>query len=242
MGDFWHRPLNWIFTAAGTLLVATVAFVVFQPVQVIPRIAYGPTYNLVDQYGEPITEASLAGNIVLFGFGYTSDPTDRLDRTMADMHAFEQAVAGADLEGSVKLGLILYDHVRDTLEKRQSFAVEQGLDANWLLIGGDPVALKQTVGQGFGIYYEAVPMIDLVENEPALAEANFTFSPDDVGYLQAERFVLIDERNIIRAEYRMPLDVEMALRDVRYIIREKNATGAGKALNEAAHLFLCYPQ
>jgi len=242
MGDFWHRPLNWIFIGAGILLVATVVFVVFQPVQVIPRIAYGPDYNLVDQYGQPITEESLAGNIVLFGFGYTSDPTDRLDRTLGDMRAFEQAIASSDLDGGVKFGLILYDDVRDTIERRQSFAAEQDLDTSWLLIGGDPVALKQTVGQGFGIYYEAIPMADLVENEPQLVEADLAFSSDDIGYLQAERFVLIDERNIIRAEYRMPLDLEMALRDVRYIIREKNSTGAAKALNEAAHLFLCYPQ
>lgn len=242
MGDFWRRPLNWIFIIAGLLLAATVGFVVFQPVQVIPRIAYGPEYLLVDQNGEPITEESLAGNIVLFGFGYTSDPTDRLDRTLADMQDFEEAIAEADVEGSVKLGLILYDDQRDTLERRQAFATERKLGANWLLIGGDATALKQTVGQGFGIYFEAVPMSELAQSEPQLAEEGVTFSPEEVGYVQAERFILIDERNIIRAEYRMPLDIEMAVRDVRYIIREKNSNGAAKALNEAAHLFLCYPQ
>jgi hypothetical protein len=53
--------------------------------------------------------------------------------------------------------------------------------------------------------------------------------------------VLVDDLNVIRAEYRAPLDLERLMRDIRLIIREKDSAGAERALNEAAHLFLCYP-
>jgi protein SCO1/2 len=235
MGGFFSKPLNWLFALAGLLLAATTAFVVFKPIRVVPRLAYGPAYQLIDQNGEPFTDAMLYGKVVLYGFGYTNDPTGGLDQTVADMRQFWQMVEAEGLGDQVMMVLILFDDQRDTPEQRVAFADEHDLDLeNWVLLGGDAPTLKRVIGQGFGVYYEQVPLADLLDDPSVPAEA--------YGYLQAQRTILVDERNIIRAEYRSPLNLERALRDVRLIIREKNSTGAARALNEAAHLFMCYPQ
>jgi protein SCO1/2 len=235
MGGFFGKPLNWLFIFAGSLLAATTAFVVFKPVRVVPRIAYGPAYQLIDQNGEPFTDAMLRGQVVLYGFGYISDPTGGLDQTVDDMRRFWQMVEAEGLRDQVTMVLILFDDQRDTPEQRAAFAREHHLDPeSWILLGGDAPTLKRVIGQGFGVYYERVPLSDLLGDSAVPAEA--------YGYLQAQRTILVDERNLIRAEYRSPLDLELAMRDVRLIIREKNSTGAARALNEAAHLFMCYPK
>jgi protein SCO1/2 len=246
MGEFLHKPFNLALVGLGLLVAAMTAFVVFQPVQVIPRLAYGPEFELDDQTGSPVTDKGLEGNILLYGFGYTSDPTVTIEETLADMNAFQAAVAAADFETEVSLALILFDDRRDTSERRRAFAEAHRLDlSNWYLLGGEERALKDVIGLGFGVYYEAVPLPDLLENQVERLSEQPAFAPEvgSYGYLQAQRYVLVDERNFIRAEYKgAPLDLELAMRDIEYIIREKNSTGAARALNEAAHLFLCYPQ
>ena len=235
MGDLFSKPLNWLFAFVGLLLAAMIFFVVFQPVKVVPRLAYGPAYQLVDQNGAPFTDAMLYGKVVLYGFGYSSDPTGGLDQTIADMRQLQQAAEAEGMGDQVMLVLILFDDQRDTPQQRVALAQEHGLDPErWVLLGGDAPTLKQVIGQGFGVYYERVPLSDLLDDPSAPTEA--------YGYLQAQRTILVDERNIIRAEYRSPLNLERAMRDVRLIIKEKNSTGAARALNEAAHLFMCYPK
>ncbi len=238
MLDWVRKPMTWFLAPVGLLLLATMSFAIFQPVKVVPRIAAGPSYTLTDQTGQPFTDQSYAGKIVLYGFGYTSDPTGVLDQTLADMQQF-QAEARAQEPGSeVALALVLFDDQRDTTKRRRRFAAERGLDlSNWALLGGDADSLKRMIGQGLGIYYEQVPLGDA----PGLEGQSAAQSGEGYGYLQAERYVLVDDLNVIRAEYRSPLDMERLMRDVRLIIREKNSSGAERALNEAAHLFLCYP-
>jgi protein SCO1/2 len=215
----------------------TTAFVVFRPVQVVPRIAAGPDYQLIDQRGEAVGSQKLAGSIVLYGFGYTYDATGGIEQTIEDMRAFQ--AQAASIEAPIQITLILFDDVRDTVTRRQEFAAFHQLDlATWLLLSGPPDELKRTIGQGFGVYYEAVPLEDL----PDAASLLSTDGINEYGYLQAERYVLVDTANIIRAEYRPPFPMDTAIRDVNLIIREKNSTGAQHTLNEAAHLFLCYPK
>jgi protein SCO1/2 len=215
----------------------TTAFVVFRPVQVVPRIAAGPEYRLSDQNGEVVGSKQLAGSIVLYGFGYTYDPTGGIDQTVEDMRAFQAQVVSS--ESPIRIALILFDDVRDTAPRRQEFAESHALDLTvWLLLSGPSDELKRTIGQGFGIYYEAVPIEDLPGADSLSPES----ASNEYGYLQAERYVLVDAANLIRAEYRPPLPLDTAIRDVNLIIREQNSTGAQHTLNEAAHLFLCYPR
>lgn len=243
MPKLFSSPLGWLFTGLGVLIVAMTAFVVFQPVKVVPRLGEGPDYALVDQQGAPVTPARMEGKFVLLGFGYLHDPTGALEETVADLRRVEAALAGDELAEDVVLALVLFDPARDTLEARQAFAAAQGLTGDqWLVVSGEEASLKRMIGQGFGIYYEPVPMADLIARQPELADRlEGPPADEDYGYLQAERLMLVDERNLIRGEYRMPLDVETALRDLRLMDRERNSSGASRAVNEAAHLFLCYP-
>ena len=236
MGRSWSRPTTWLFVPLGLMAGLTTAFVVFRPIQVVPRIATGPNYQLVDQNGETVGPQELSGNLVLYGFGYTSDLTGGIDQTLSDMRAFQAQVSS--IESPVSLVLILFDDARDTVEQRQEFAAAHHLDlTNWRLLGGSAEELKLTIGQGFGIYYEAVPL-DTLPVSVSIPQPE----GDEYGYLQAERYVLVDAANIIRSEYRPPLNMETAIRDANLIIREQNSTGARHTLNEAAHLFLCYPK
>jgi protein SCO1/2 len=233
----FSRPAAWAAIPVGLLLGATAAFALFQPVKVVPRVALGPTFELADQEGQPFTDQTYAGRITLYGFGYLADPTGALDQTLGDMQAFQGRARADGLAGDTALALILFDERRDTVAARQALALERGLDLdNWSLVSGGAQTLKRVIGQGFGIYYEAVPLADLPGGPYGADRAG------EYGYLQAQRYVLIDERNLIRAEYRAPLDLEIVMRDVRLILRERDSVGAARTLNEAAHLFLCYPK
>ncbi len=229
--------LNWFIVPLAGLLGLVAAFAIFRPVKVVPRIAAGPEYRLEDQQGQPFTQEEAGGRLALYGFGYSADPTPAFQQTLADMRAFEHAVS-AQVPDLI-LVLILFDDRRDTADRRAALAEAEGLDpTHWVLLGGDAENLKRTIGQGFGVYYEAVPLADLdIERQPKL-----TADAQDYGYLQAQRYILVDGNNIIRAEYRAPLDIERTQRDIRLIVREANSTGVARTLNEAAHLFMCYPE
>jgi len=237
VSGFLSRPASWAAIPLGLLLGMTAAFAIFQPVKVVPRIALGPTFELVDQNGYPFTDQTYTGRVTLYGFGYLSDPTGTLEQTLSDMQAFQSRARAEGLAGETALALILFDERQDTVTARKAFAQEHGLVLeNWSLVSGDAQTLKRVIGQGFGVYYEAVPLADLPGGP---YEGRGT---DDYGYLQAQRYVLVDERNLIRTEYRSPLDLDLILRDVRLILRERDSVGAARALNEAAHLFMCYPR
>lgn len=227
----------------GLLIAAMTAFVVFQPVTVVPRMNLGPEYDLVDQHGDMVGTVELSGKMVLWGFGYSNDLTGAIDETIGEMLDAQRALEVEGMDYSIQFALILYDEQRDTVEQRLLFANEQGLEErDWLVLGGEADTLKRIIGQGFGIYYEAIPLDELIANEPELAMVfDENTDVEGYGYLQAYRYVLIDENNIVRAEYRAPLDIEMVVRDAGLIIREAESKGASRALNEAAHLFLCYP-
>lgn len=237
MANFFARPLGWVFGLLGLMIGLVAAFAIFKPVQVMPRMAAGPEYTLINQEGSSISERTFAGRITLYGFGYTYDPTGALEQTLSDMQMFQARMDAEELGPEVSLALILFDDERDTPERLHALSAEHQLDlSNWTLLSGDADTLKRTIGQGFGVYYEAVPISDLPH-----IDAQGIASAEGYGYLQAQRYILVDDVNIIRAEYRTPLDLDRALRDIRLIIREKYSTGASRTLNEAAHLFLCYP-
>ncbi len=242
MAAFFTKPLGWLFGGLGLLVAAMTAFAVFQPVKVVPRLADAPQMRLTDQRGQPVSNETLAGQIVLFGFGTSYDPTGALDETLAEMEGFRARAEAEGLGEDVRLALILFDDQRDTVERRRQLAAERGLGDGWLLLGGEADELKRVIGQGFGVYYEAVPLADLLDSQPGLAaQLDGPPAPGETAFLQAQRYVLVDERSIIRAEYRAPLNLDLLLRDVRLIARERASTGAGRVVNEAAHLFLCYP-
>ena len=59
---------------AAIVFLAVGAFVVFQPVQVLPRVRLAPGFTLTDQSGERLTSEDLRGKFVLYSLTYTSCP------------------------------------------------------------------------------------------------------------------------------------------------------------------------
>ncbi|MCC6906132.1 MAG: SCO family protein [Anaerolineae bacterium] len=237
MAAFFRNPFNIGMAIAIALVAALTAFAVFKPVKVVPRIADAPDYTLVDAHGQPFTSTQALGRISLYGFGYTSDPTGVLDTTLGMMQSAHEAARAAGY--NIRLVLILFDTERDTPERLQAFAAERGLDpAVWVLLTGDAVTLKQTIGQGFGVYYESVPLSEIL-TAPSVSDE--VALQDSYGFIQAERYMLVDDHHILRAEYRPETSIEIVVRDLNLIVREQNSKGVSRAVNEAAHLFLCYP-
>lgn len=230
-------PTRLIIGFFAAIFAAVLAFAIFQPVKVVPRRAFGPEYVLQALDGTSFTQDHVAGSLVLYGFGYTHDPTGYTESVIDAMESYREAALAVQPDFPLKLALVLFDAQRDTLEARRAYAEAHGLtDPEWVVLGGDAEALKWMIGYGFGLYYEPVPLAELLDEPPADGP------PEEYGYLQAERLVLVDWANIVRAEYRLPLDPAITLRDVRLLERERTSSGAARAVNEAAHLLMCYPK
>ena len=71
------------------LVVGAIAFKVFQPVQVVPRIRLSPGFSLIDQDGQRLTNEDLRGRFVLYNFSYTRcpQPCANLDETMIEIQS-----------------------------------------------------------------------------------------------------------------------------------------------------------
>ncbi len=208
----------------GTVFVAVVAFKVFQPVQVLPRVRLGPGFILVDQNGQQLTNEDLRGKVVLYAFLYTRCP--------GDCYGIVPTLQRAQAEGPAIMGDIPFrivaislDPAHDTPEVLRAYARQVGADpAVWTFATHpDPKRLKLIVGAGFGEYYEPQP------------DGSVRFDP---------RYILIDGWGIVRGEYKyetLASTEERILRHLGVLAEEiRNSQGSAKLAYEAAHFFLCY--
>jgi protein SCO1/2 len=94
----------------------------------------------------------------------------------------------------------------------------------WKIVTGDAGRVKNLVGGGFEVYYDAANV------QP---DGTFAFEPD---------FILVDGSGILRARYRTEtLDPETAARHFELVAREvRDSDGPARLAYEAAHLFVCY--
>ena len=86
------RKLAWWIGIPGALLVlAVMAFAIFEPIQVLPRVRLSPGYLLADQQGESFTSEDVRGDIVLYTFRYSGCGEDcaGLDETMTEVREYE---------------------------------------------------------------------------------------------------------------------------------------------------------
>ena len=214
-----------IYGVLALLVVGAIAFKVFQPVQVVPRIRIAPGFSLTNQDGERLTNEDLRGNFVLYNFIYTDcpEPCNNLNQTMLEI---QDRIGEVELGGiPVKFVTISFDPENDTPEALAAYAELQGADPQkWnFATTNDPVLLKTIIGGGFEAYYN--------QKE----DGTFTFDP---------KFVLVDGWGIIRGEYRyqtMASDADRILRHMGVLAEEvRNSQGAATLAYEAAHYFLCY--
>lgn len=112
-----------------------------------------PAFELIDQNGEPFTNADLAGTIHITGFFFTSCPSlcptlmrqmKKLEEKMTIQEPYEKY--GYDL----RLLAISVDPETDTPERLRATMQEYDLDPlRWTMLTGDPEVVRQVVVGGF---------------------------------------------------------------------------------------------
>jgi protein SCO1/2 len=216
--------LWWLYAAIGLLVLSALAFAIFRPVLVLPRIGLAPGFALTAADGSRLTSEDLRGQLVLYNFTYTNCAGNCPD-TGPVMGDVQSRLSEVETYGiPVTLVTVAFDPERDTPTALQAYAEGLGADqSGWHFVTGAVDRLKWIVGGGFGIYYARRD------------DGTFTFDP---------ALMLVDGAGILRAEYRTATpEVDRILRDIGLVAEEATkGEGASRVAYEAAHLFLCYPR
>lgn len=219
-----HRVLWGVYALIGVFVVSALAFALFRPILVLPRISLAPGFSLQDETGQRFTSEDLRGQIILYNFTYLHCAPPCPETTNV-MQGVWTRLAEVDTVGiPVTLVTVSFDPQRDTPAQLRKYAVPlRGTNDNWRFLTGTADRLKWMIGGGFGVYYDA------------REDGTFVFDP---------AFMLVDGAGILRAEYRTATpEVDRILRDIGLVAEEaNNSKGANRAAYEAAHLFLCYPR
>jgi protein SCO1 len=227
------RVPGWLYIFPATLVAAVLAFNIFQPIKVLPRLSLAPGFSFPTQAGQRLTSEDYRSKLVLYNFTYTHCAD--CEEMVAQMQTLRERLNNeADLDDlSFALVTISLDPERDTQtalrEYANRFQPSQDNNIPWDFIAGDPLRTKYVVGGGFGLYYEKKTI-----NTGNEADYRIKFEP---------RFVLVDGWGIIRAMYYTDtLDTERVLGDIGYLAGEvRNSKGVARIAYEGAHLFKCYP-
>lgn len=220
---------RWMKATVGVVLVlisAAIAFAVFEPIQVLPRLRLAPGYSLTDQSGGNLTSEDVRGSVTLYTFVSLDcvDECREIDETMRFVQ--EEVAAGIDLgDTNFRLVTIVLDE-NPTVAALDTVAARSGADGKrWTVVGGDAAELQNVVASGFGRFFSQD------DNQ-----ASVRFDPG---------FVLVDGAGVIRGDYRYQTladDGEKLVRHIDVLSSElKYADGSAALAYEAAHLFLCYP-
>ena len=221
-----HRRL-WI--AAGTLAVLLIAgvmaFTIFEPIQVLPRLRLAPGFALTDQTGATVTSEDLRGSVVLYTFTYDNcaEPCAAPEPTMAEIAS---RIGEVDLgDTDMRFVTLSFDPVRDDPAALAARADRFGADGQtWKYATAAADQMRNIVGSGFKTWFED------------RGDGTFSFDPT---------LVLVDGWGIIRGEYRYQTlagDADRILRHIGILGEElRNSHGPNSLAYEAAHFFLCYP-
>jgi protein SCO1 len=104
-------------------------------------------YALVDHQGRPFTPDTLAGEVWVAGFIFTSCPSScpAVTRAMSDL-----ADRFARNKVDVKMVSFTVDPERDTPQVLSTYAEQVGADpSRWRFVTGEPDAIRSLVTQGF---------------------------------------------------------------------------------------------
>jgi len=207
------------------IVIGAVAFAVFEPIQVLPRLRLAPGYSLVGQDGTSINSEQSRGALTLYSFAST-DCDEQCDEMYATMAEVSRRVPNeVDLADTEFRQITIALNPEPTPEQLVSAATGAGADGQqWQWASGDQQDLANVVRSGFGVYFDA--------------EAGQAVDFDS-------RFILVDGAGVVRGDYRYQTianDADKLLRHINILAEEvRNAHGATAVAYEAAHLFLCYP-
>jgi len=177
--------------AVVAMATAALAWVSREPA--LPRFGPMPSFRLVDQAGNPVTEADVKGKVLAVGFIYTSctDICPMLTTVMATLQ--DQLRREGLLGEDVLLLSISVDPERDTPEVLARYAREHGADtATWRFLTGDPDHIRSVVVEGFSL---GLTKTDAHAHHSG-AEAVQAYEVEHSG-----RVVLVDPVGQIRAYY-----------------------------------------
>lgn len=223
-----RRRRRW-WIAAGTLaallIAGVMAFTIFEPIQVLPRIRLAPGFALTDQSGTTVTSEDLRGSVVLYTFTYNNcdEPCPAPEPTMAEIAS---RIGEVDLgETEMKFVTLSFDPARDDPATLATRAGRFGADGDtWTYATAAADQVRNIIGGGFKTWFED------------RGDGTFSFDPT---------LVLVDGWGIIRGEYRYQTlagDSDRILRHIGILGEElRNSHGANSLAYEAAHFFLCYP-
>ena len=207
------------------LIVAALAFAVFEPIQVLPRLDLAPGYALTADDGSTVTSEQARGSVTLYSFAPT-DCGERCQQMFDTMGRVGQRIeAEVDLgEIDFRLVTVALDPVDDPARLAAASRASGADGERWRWLGADRATIRNVVGAGFGRYYDEA------------ADGTISFDPG---------FVLVDGNGVIRGEYRYETLADSADKFVRHagILADeiRHADGPAAVAYEAAHLFLCYP-
>ncbi|MGD2059423.1 MAG: SCO family protein [Acidimicrobiia bacterium] len=218
------RPIfKWLIGIGIFVLAAVMAFAIFEPVQVLPRIRVAPGFTLVDQTGATFTSEDGRGAVTLYTFLPVDcgDECGAVNETMTEVG--RRVTATVDLAGAEFRQVTVALDTSDP-EELAAAALASGADgAVWRWVGADEATLRDVVGEGFRVFYEETA--EGVEFDPV--------------------FVIVDGAGLVRGDYRyatISSDADRLTRHISLLGEElRNSKGAASLVYEAAHIFLCYP-
>lgn len=222
---------RWIKIAGaffGLFVAAAMAFAIFEPIQVLPRIRLAPGYALTADDGTIATSEDARGVITLYTFSRTDCGAECADIDEIMIEVRDRVAAEVDL-GDVDFRLVTIaldalpeDRVNGAAELRAAASAAGADGASWRWLGGSESELSNVVGAGF--------------RRPYLSTASTDFDPG---------FILVDGLGVVRGDYRYETLGDTADKLTRHVgilgDELRYANGAGRLAYDAAHLFLCYP-
>lgn len=219
------RIALWLGIPALLLVIGVMAFTIFEPIQVLPRMRLGPGYSLVDQSAEPFSSEDVRGDVVLYTFGYSGcdERCDHMDSTVREVRSRLDEIDLGDVD--VRFVTMTFDPSNDSPDVIADLASTKGAEGDqWRFVTGDPDHMENVLRSGFRVWYE--PKDD----------GSFSFDPT---------LILVDGWGVIRGEYRyqtLASDADKIIRHLDVLAEEvRNSKGAASIAYEAAHFFLCYP-
>jgi protein SCO1 len=141
-----------------------------------------PSFSLVDQEGQTVTDTALRGNILVIDFFFTSC------RTVCPIQTSRMAQVQERLDDTAGVHLVSFsvDPETDTPTVLKAYAGRYGADpTRWSFLTGAPDTMDQVVS-GYWQIVERIPR------------------PDGAGFdiAHSERFVLVDRAGQIRGFYK----------------------------------------
>lgn len=220
----------WSGAGLVTVIIAAMAFAIFEPIQVLPRIELSPGYSLDTPDDDYLTSEDGRGNVTLYSFVPTNCEAGDTCAQTAEVIDTVQRIRD-EVTAQVDFGETEFRMVTIALDSPDPAALATAARAagadgeEWQWVTGEPAELRTVVGSGFEVFYETAP--------------NGSVARFDAGY------VLVDGNGVIRGDYEYATirDTADKLAHHAGILAEeiRYAEGATALAYEAAHLFLCYP-